>query len=352
MAIVILMPVALAAQVHHDSTHMEHHDDGAFNITETLLHHIQDTHDWHITDIPSGDGYMPIALHLPWIIYNSDKGLEVFGAHGLEAHGYHFEHEHLSYPPNASATILDFSITKTALQIMIIGVIMVILFLNISSAYSKRQGQAPKGAQSFFEPIIVFVRDDIARPNLKHKADALTPYLLTLFFFIWFSNLLGLTPFNSNIAGNISVTAALAVLSFILININGTKDYWGHIFNTPGVPIWLKVPPLPLMPVVEFIGLFTKPFALCLRLFANISAGHFMVLSLICLIFLMGKGGESTAGAFGVLPLSVIFTMIIMVLEVLVAIVQAYVFTLLTAVFIGAALEEHHHDHANDHDHH
>ncbi|MEL6592925.1 MAG: F0F1 ATP synthase subunit A, partial [Bacteroidota bacterium] len=157
---------------------------------------------------------------------------------------------------------------------------------------------------------------------------------------IWFANLFGLTPFNSNIAGNISVTAALAVLTFILTQVNASKDHWIHVFNTPGVPGWLKFG-IPLMPAVEFLGLFTKPFALAVRLFANITAGHFMVLGLVSLIFIMGKGGTNFGGAMAIMPLSVLFTIVIFILEMIVAIVQPFIFTLLTAVFIGMAMESH-----------
>ena len=362
-----------------DEPSADHHGE-EFDAKSTILHHILDTHDWHITDIPAGKDehghtkYKPIALHLPWLFYSSRDGL-VFAAntHALEEKGYMVSHEKLyavkaggdhshegdhhaeeghgeahaeggdhEHPANADTevSIIDLSVTKTVLQMFLIGLFLVWLFTSIAKAYVKRDGQAPKGAQSFFEPIIVFVREDIAKNYLGDKADKFLPYLLTLFFFIWFANLLGLTPFNSNIAGNISVTAALAVLTFILIQFNGTKDYWQHIFNTPGVPWWLKFG-IPLMPIVELIGLFTKPFALAVRLFANITAGHFMVLGLICLIFIMGKNGTDCAGGMGIMPISVLFTTVIFALEMIVAIIQPYIFTLLTAVFIGMAMESH-----------
>ncbi|MEM6764516.1 MAG: F0F1 ATP synthase subunit A [Bacteroidota bacterium] len=368
-----------------DEPSADHHGGEEFNAKETILHHILDTHDWHITDIPAGKDehghttYKPIALHLPWLFYSSrdgfvfaanthaleEKGYTVFhekvyavdaashegdahaeaahenseGDHAAEAHAEGEEHDH---PANAdmSVSVIDLSITKTVLQMMLVGLLLVWVFTSIAKAYVRREGQAPKGAQSFFEPIIVFVREDIAKNYLGDKADKFLPYLLTLFFFIWFANLLGLTPFNSNIAGNISVTAALAVLTFILIQFNGTKDYWQHIFNTPGVPWWLKFG-IPLMPIVELIGLFTKPFALAVRLFANITAGHFMVLGLICLIFIMGNNGTNFTGGMGIMPISVLFTTVIFALEMIVAIIQPYIFTLLTAVFIGMAMESH-----------
>lgn len=366
---------------------------GGQSPTEAILHHIQDAHDWHITDIPvtgeDGHAHMkPISLHLPWMFYSERDGF-VFagGTKSLVEKGYFPHHEHLvalkpgmeqkalEYVDDHGHThisteqlkeiglavteekailspeeevqiesekvlLVDLSITKTSFQMILVGFLLVIVFTSIARSYTKREGQAPKGAQSFFEPIIVFVRDEVAKPYLGDKAMVFLPYLLTLFFFIWFANLFGLTPLNSNIAGNISVTAALAVLTFILISVNASKDYWKHIFNTPGVPWWLKFG-IPLMPLVEFLGIFTKPFALAIRLFANITAGHFMVLGLVSLIFILGEGGTNPTAAWGIMPLSVIFTVIIFVLEMIVAIIQPFIFTLLTAVFIGMAMESH-----------
>jgi F-type H+-transporting ATPase subunit a len=361
-------------------------DEEGLSATDAILHHIQDAHDWHITDIPATDEngekyFKPISLHLPWFFYSSEDGFvfasgtedlinkgyvphhehlykakegqkeallaEYEKSHGhlaLEdeemaqyAHGVHVKGQEASHEEEGTF-ILDLSLTKTGLQMILIGLLMLWVFTSVAKSYRKREGQAPKGMQSLMETIIVFIREEVAKPYLGDKAMAFLPYLLTLFFFIWFANLFGLMPFNSNIAGNISVTAALAVLSFILIHVNSSKDYWVHIFNTPGVPWWLKFG-IPLMPIVEVIGVFTKPFALAVRLFANISAGHFMVLGLVSLIFIMGKGG--TGSAMGIMPVSVLFTLVIFVLEMIVAIIQPYVFTLLTAVFIGMAMESH-----------
>ncbi|GAB4410031.1 MAG: F0F1 ATP synthase subunit A [Bacteroidia bacterium] len=353
-----------------------------FDAAKTILHHILDTHDWHITDIPTGKDaeghatYTPVALHLPWFFYSSRDGF-VFAsgtedllhkgyvpfeealhalkpdapteqfAHGhghmSEADWHTFEAAHV----DEHVTILDLSITKTSLQMLMIGLLLVFTFIAVRKSFERNRGQAPKGIQSFFEPIIVFVRDEVARPYLHDKADAFLPYLLTLFFFIWFSNLFGLMPFNSNIAGNISVTAALAVLTFIITQVRGSKDYWTHIFNTPGVP-WVLKFVIPIMPIVEFIGIFTKPFALAVRLFANITAGHFMVLGLVSLIFIMSNAGESLTGGLAIMPISVLFSIVIFALEMIVAIVQPFIFTLLTAVFVGMAMESHAHD---DHHH-
>ncbi|MEO0469905.1 MAG: F0F1 ATP synthase subunit A [Bacteroidota bacterium] len=342
--------------------------------SDAIIHHILDSHDWHITDWPvTGDDghvhYKAIGLHLPWMFYSSKDGFVFSGStEGLEEKGYFAYHEHVyAMTPGAnlaehkdehghlhfendeaweswkasnvdeSVHAYDFSITKTALQMMIVGILLIIVFISVANSYKKRDGQAPKGLQSLLEPIIMFVRDDIVKEYIPKKQAFFTPYLLTLFFFIWFSNLLGLTPFNSNIMGNISVTAALAFFTFILIHVNASKDYWHHMFAMPGVPKGV----VPLMTVIEVLSAIIKPSALAIRLFANITAGHFMILSLISLIFILGKGGTSFGGAAGIAPISILFTIAIFALEMIVAIIQAYIFTLLSAVFIGMAMESH-----------
>ena len=372
------MVLPLSAQ--HDATNQEDtHSPKEFDVSEMLMHHIMDAHDWHITDIPIGKDehgkqkFLPISIHLPWMFWTSRDGFVlVLGSEDLIEKGYIAHHEHLmALKPSAevhtsddgelhltdeqievitiadldtdgnknpaAVSIFDFSITKTSFQMLLIGILLLLVFRSVAKGYEKNAGKAPKGMQSFFEPIIVFIREDVAKQYLGNKADSFMPYLLSLFFFIWFSNLLGLTPFNSNIAGNISVTAALALLTFILTQVNGTKDYWIHTFAMPGVPkaMWLIVTP------VEILGLFTKPFALAIRLFANISAGHFMVLGLVSLLFIMGKSGESIGGFIGAFPISIGFTVGIFCLEIIVGIIQAYVFVLLTSVFIGMAMERH-----------
>jgi F-type H+-transporting ATPase subunit a len=353
------------------------------DVAALMIHHVSDTHDWHILDIPQGDGnYLPVAVHLPWILYDNREGLKFFSStEALEASGkYKVFHEHAVAISDAvpvidisveeaklnpayvvisgahghsaeqvfkkaeDASIIDLSITKTVLHIIIVGIALILVFTSIASAYRRRPGQVPKGLQSLLEPIIVFVKEDIAIPNLHGKHNRYLPYLLTLFFFIWFSNIFGLTPLNSNIAGNISVTVALAVLTFLITTFSASKSYWGHVFWFPGVPLPIKF----LMMPVEIVGMFTKPFALTVRLFANIAAGHLMVLALIGLIFILGKGGTSLSGGLSMAPLTLAFGIFIFMLEVLVAAVQAYVFTLLTAVFIGQAMEDHGHEHAHE----
>lgn len=365
-------------------------------VSDIIIHHIQDTHDWHFFDV----GETAVALHLPWLLYNSEEGIQFFmGTHDLEEESnYLVHHDKVHYVQSKSpiaefkvekksgkakdaleqihhyeedgkhvvthetyierhgeekveiveykiyekkeGSVLDFSMTKTGIQILLVCILMFFLFTAVAKGYKKNVGKAPKGIQSFFEPIIFFVRDEVAKPFLHGKHDRFMPYLLTLFFFIWISNLIGLMPINSNIAGNTSITLMLAGISFILILANSTKDFWGHIFWFPGVPLGIK----PLMLVVEFMGLLTKPAALAIRLFANISAGHFMVLALISLIFILGDMGHSQAGAWGISPLTILFGLFIFAVELIVAAVQAFVFAMLTAVFIGQAMETHGHD--------
>jgi F-type H+-transporting ATPase subunit a len=212
-------------------------------------------------------------------------------------------------------------------------VIILLIFITVGRSYRKGNG-VPSGLASFMEPLVLFVRDDIAIPNIGKKADRFLPYLLTVFFFIWINNLIGLVPFfpgSSNLTGNISFTITLAIITFLITNLNGNKDYWKHIFATPGVPVWLA----PIMIPVELMGIFAKPIALLIRLFANITAGHIIILSLISLIFIFKT--------VMIAPVSVGFVLFMNVLELLVAALQAYIFTLLSALFIGMAVAEHEH---------
>lgn len=338
----------------HENEHKE------FNASETIIHHVLDSHDWHLTDWPGEDGHVTaIAIHLPWFFYDSEAGFQFFGStHSMLESGRYVPYHEKPYvlksgaqlPANfdghshldenlldKTASIIDLSPTKTVVHMILMALLVFFIFRAVAKGYEKNRGKAPSGIQSFFEPIILFVRDDIAKDYLGDKAARFTPYLLTLFFFIWFSNVFGLMPFSSNIMGNIGVTAALATLTFIMVQVNGTKHYWQHIFAMPGVPVAI----LPLMTLIEIISLFVKPVALMIRLFANISAGHFMVLSLICLMFILGEAGHNVGGALSIMPLSIAFGIAIFSLEVIVAIIQAYIFTLLTAVFLGDALTSH-----------
>ncbi len=349
-------------------------------IADIIKHHVADNHDWHIFDIPKGDsGYMAVAIHLPWFFYEPGKGFQFFGSTEAVAESndyviahdnvykvkgkslikseelerlaaaspaeYKFEINNIKYIRieggeymilDSEAGLLDFSITKTSLHIFFICLLLFFVFTAVAKGYRNNEGKAPSGIQSFFEPVILFVKTDIVQPYLGKKTDKYMPYMLTLFFFIFFSNLFGLVPWNSNIAGNTSVTAALAMLTFLLTMTATNKHYWQHIFWFPGVPVLIRV--LIMLPI-EVLGIFTKPFALAIRLFANISGGHFMVLALVCLIFIMGENGKNMGAAMGIAPMSYLFTVFIYFLELLVAGIQAYVFALLSAVFISQAME-------------
>lgn len=238
---------------------------------------------------------------------------------------------------------MDFSITKNVFAIFISLLLISWMFISVARKYTIRKGKAPKGLQSFVEPMILFIRDDIAKAAIgEKKYQKYLPYLLTIFFFIFLNNLLGLVPFfpgGANITGNIGVTGVLAVFTFIITTVSGNRNYWKHVVNTPGVPWWLKIP-VPLMPIVEIMGLVTKPFVLMVRLFANITAGHIIVLGFISLIFIFGNLNPGLG--YGVSVVSVIFATFMGLLELLVAFIQAYVFTLLSALYIGMATEEHH----------
>ncbi len=235
----------------------------------------------------------------------------------------------------------DFSITKNVVFMLLSALFLMWVFIKIANDYKNRKESAPKGLQSFFEPIVLFVRDEVARPFIGDKYNKYLPYLLSIFFFILVLNLFGQIPFlgSTNVTGNMSVTLALALVAFFVVNLSGKKTYWKHIFWMPGVPWWVKAT---ILTPIEFLGLFIKPFTLMLRLFANISAGHMVVLVFISLIFIFGNAGESVSGSATGAVLAVPLTIFMMALELLVAFIQAFVFTMLVASYIGAAVEEHH----------
>ncbi|MFW6350978.1 MAG: F0F1 ATP synthase subunit A [Bacteroidota bacterium] len=247
-------------------------------------------------------------------------------------------------PDQEASFLLDLSITKNVFSIFISSIILIVIFISVAKSY-KRAGyeKTPTGLASVLEPIILFIRDDVAGSAIpRHKLDLFLPYLLSLFSFIFFNNLLGLVPFfpgGANVTGNISVTLTLSLFTFTVLHIYANRNYWKHIFNTPGVPSWLKFP-IPLMPIIEIVGVFVKPVVLTLRLFANITAGHMIILGFVSLIFVMGAAGA--AFGFAISPLSVMFVVFMNFLELLVAFIQAYVFVFFSAIFIGMAVEEHH----------
>ena len=220
---------------------------------------------------------------------------------------------------------------------------LTLLFLlgSMAKSYAVNKNKAPKGIQSLLEPVIIFIRDDVAKPMIGDKYEKFLPLLLSLFFFILIINLFGLipfAPFGGNVTGNIATTAALALVAFVVTNLNGKADYWKHIVWMPGVPVVMKV----FLAPIELIGVFTKPISLMIRLFANITAGHIIILALVSLIFVFGNAGESMIGSGAGMLISVPFTLFLSVIEIIVAFIQAYIFTILTASYIGAATEDHH----------
>lgn len=329
------------AEVHAEAGEAPHAEK-KFDPGASIMEHIGDSHDWHL--------FGHVSMPLPIIIYSPSRGLEIFSSS-------RFEHGHASwegYSLNEKNKLVaedghefyDFSITKNVAALLFSIALMLWMFLSVAKSYSKRKGQAPKGMQSFMEPLILFVRDEIARPSIgEKKYMKFMPFLLTVFFFIWINNLLGLVPIlpgGANLTGNIAVTLTLAVFTFLITLFVANKNYWHHIFAMPGVPVWV----LFLLTPIEILGIFLRPFVLMIRLFANITAGHIIALSFFSLIFIFGE--MSTGLGWGVSILSVAFVVFMTMLELLVAFLQAYVFTLLSAIYFGAAVEEHHHDHEEE----
>ncbi|QCR24192.1 F0F1 ATP synthase subunit A [Pontibacter sp. SGAir0037] len=310
---------------------------GEFQAGDMITHHIADDYNWHFAD--------GATLYLPVILIDNGS-VNVFSSHNFydENHetvpynGYVLEHGHIyranaeGEPTEDQSGLYDLSITKNVASMFVSVALLFGVFFTIAGMYKKNPGKAPKGIQSFFEPIIIFIRDEIAKANIGPKYERYMPYLLTVFFFIWFNNLLGLMPGGANLTGNIAVTLVLALITLLITVFSGNKNYWKHIFATPGVPGWLA----PIMIPVELIGILTKPFSLMVRLFANITAGHIIILSLFSLIFIFRS--------FAVGPLSVAFATFMNFLELFVALLQAYIFTLLSAMYFGGAVEEHHHE--------
>ncbi|WP_173809895.1 F0F1 ATP synthase subunit A [Hymenobacter caeli] len=300
----------------------------AFNAGEVILHHVADSHEWHWFSTDNGN----FVSYFPVVAYQPGKGLSVFFsdkiAEGKSYKNFKLDDERLTTLDGSK--VYDFSITKNVAALAMSSLVLVLVFASVARGYRRRVGRAPTGLQSFLEPFVVFIRDEVGKKSIGPKYERYMPYLLTVFFFIWFNNLLGLTPGAANLTGNIAVTMMLALLTLVITLFSGNKNYWGHIFAPPGVPWALYI----IMVPVELVGIIVKPFSLMVRLFANITAGHIIILSFISLIFIFRS---ATAGL-----LSVPFGLFISVLELLVAILQAYIFTLLTAMYIGSAVEDHH----------
>lgn len=350
----------------HGSSKPEKFNPGSF-----IIDHVIDSYGWHITTFKGHH----ISIPLPVILIDNGK-LVLFSSakfhHGHNAYkGYALgftedtkgkivklekaitgpleEGGHYKY----GTDFFDISITKNVCSMFIAIGILLYIFFSVAKSYKRKPNMAPKGLQTLMEIVIVFIRDEVVIASMgKEKHAKYLPYILTLFFFILINNLMGLIPIfpgGANVTGNIAVTAILALLTLLITSFSGNKNYWKHIFNTPGVPWWLKIP-IPIMPIVEAMGIFTKPFVLMIRLFANITAGHIIILGFISLIFIFG--GMNPMVGFAVSPLSIVFYLFMGMLELVVAFVQSYLFALLTSMYIGMAIEDHEAHEAHDHNAH
>lgn len=337
----------------HESHVKEHETEEPLSkkdkVNAYIEHHLQDSHDFNFfSDEEKGMHY---GFSLPVILF--DNGLQVFSSsklhHGetvAENNGNYYKLYHGKiYKTNASGELtfdehhhpindkpLDFSITKNVVSMLFTSALLLFMFIGLAKSYKK--GPIPTGFGRILEPLIIFIREEIAIPNIgEKKYRKFMGFLLTVFFFIWLLNLLGMTPLGINVTGNIAVTVCLALFTFLITQFSANKDYWKHIFWMPGVPIPMKII---LMPI-ELLGTLTKPFALLIRLFANITAGHVVIMSLIAMIFV----GKNLAAD---MPISLALTLFISIIEILVAFLQAFIFTMLSSLFIGMAVQDHHHD--------
>lgn len=412
LALLGMTALPLSAQDHNEADHTGHehsddahhgeeHGDGKYDAVGTVMNHIADANEFHI--------WTGVHLPLPCILYTKELGWSVFLSsafdHGHKAvngyvlnHGrvnriadpsfpkgevhiegithkeetvmamgkekkadvYYATHEGKSYKLDKPSTLdggilgggitsfYDFSITKNVFTMLLAALLLIFIFRAVSKGYRRNDGKAPNGIQSFFEVFFVFIRDEVTRPMIGDKHyERFQPFIMSLFFFILFCNLLGLIPIfpgSANVTGNLAVTLTLAVLAFIVTNINGNKHYWEHIVWMPGIPAWVKL----ILTPIEILGLFIKPFSLMIRLFANISAGHIIILSLIGLIFLFGNNGQNVGGAAAGAVVGGLFTAFMNLIELLVAFLQAFIFAILTASYIGAAVDDGgHHEEAH-----
>lgn len=340
-----------------------HETEKKFNPGEMIFEHILDAHDWHLW----GEGHNSVSIPLPVILYSKERGLDIFSSS-------HFHHKTKTYKgymlyrgpsekkynivavnemeeidavnatinKELTATLWDFSITKNVVSLIVSCMLLLWMFIAVAKAYTRREGMAPKGIQSLIEPLILLVRDDIAKTSISHNYEKFVPYLLMVFFFILINNLLGLIPIfpgGANLTGNISITLTLAMFTFILQMANSKKAFWHHVFAMPGIPKGVLV----ILTPIEILGVFQRPFVLMVRLFANITAGHIVVLVFVSLIFIFNQM-FGAAGGYSISVVSALFSVFMGFLEMLVSFLQAYVFTLLSAIYFGAAVEEHHYD--------
>lgn len=338
----------------------EEPEKGGFDADKVILDHIKDSHVWHFFD---WNGH-PVALSLPVILYVPKQGISIFSAsrfhHGETSYdGFRLMTKeyiakynlpastyfagrviavHEDGSPNLDKPVYDFSMTRNVLQMILSAILLILIFNGMARKYSRNPNKAPSGFQNALEPFVLFIRDDVARPYLGNKAEKYLPYILTVFFFIWINALLALIPGSANVAGNLAFTGVLAAFTFVFILISTNKYYWEHIVWPPGVPLWVK----PILIPVEILGIFTKPFALMIRLFANMLAGHMIILSIISLIFIFG--GLAVAAGWGFSVVSVLFTIFMYLVELLVGLIQAFIFANLSALFIAQAFEHTHHE--------
>lgn len=321
------------------------------DVQEIVFGHIRDAYEWHLFTYNGTH----VSIPLPVIVYSQESGWHAFSSSRL-AHNAQYEGFYIAAEGDYAGKVVekdaqgnevrpfDISITKTALSMIINSLLLVIIMVGVAHWYKNRKpsSEAPKGFVGFMEMFVMMVHDDVIVSCVGKDYKRFAPYLLTAFFFIFINNLMGLVPFfpgGGNVTGNIAVTLFLALMTFLAVNIFGTKEYWKEIF-WPEVPTWLKAP-VPFMPLIEIFGIFTKPFALTVRLFANIMAGHAIILSLVSIIFITSSLGVVLGTSMTVI--SVLFSVFMSCLEVLVAFIQAYVFTMLSAVFIGLARVRHEH---------
>jgi F-type H+-transporting ATPase subunit a len=365
-----------------------------YDPVSTVMHHISDANEFHI--------WKGVHLPLPCILYSPDQGWSFFFTsvfhHGHSAYDRYvinhgrvnrisdssfpmgeveigeimtkevdgrkvsiLEHQGKEYKLDRPSTLdggilgggitsfYDLSITKNVFTMLLAAFLLIIIFLSVSKGYERNKGKAPSGIQSLFEVFFVFIRQEVTRPMIgEKKYEKFQPFIMTVFFFILFCNLFGLIPFfpgGVNITGNLAVTLTLAIFTFLVTNLNGNKHYWQHVLWMPGIPAWVKI----ILTPVEIMALFIKPFSLMIRLFANISAGHIIILSLIGLIFLFGDNGNSVGGAVAGGIIGMLFTAFMNLIELLVAFLQAFIFSILSASYIGAAVDDHHHEHEEAH---
>lgn len=358
ISIINIAPLSAQHADEHASSKEEAHAEETFNAGKFVIEHVSDAYDWHIVSF--GDKH--ISIPLPIIVYSKSpelhngKGFHIFMSskfhHGHSdykgfriSHSKEFEGKivELDTQGKEIGKPIDISITKTVAGIFASVIILFLLVFSVAGSAKRNKGKAPSGLQNALEPIIIFIRDEVAKPAIgEKKFEKFMPFLLTVFFFILINNFMGLIPippFGANVTGNIAVTMVLALFTFFITSINGNKHYWKEIYN-PDVPWWLKFP-IPLMPIVELSGVITKPFVLMVRLFANMMAGHMIVTVFVSLIFIFGSLMGTGAG-LGISPVSIAFSVFILLLDVLVSFIQAYVFTLLSALYFGMATADHH----------